>query len=58
MKASDLIKRLESLIEMYGDQEVYSGGEDYPNNVVNVAYEKAGDTYVPPNAFRVWCRSY
>lgn len=54
MKASELVKRLQQLIKEHGDQEVYSGGEDYPGKVSGVEVEKRGNGYVPKDSFKVW----
>lgn len=51
IKASELIKLLEKMIEKHGDREVYSGGTDYPEGVENVYYEKKGNAYVPKGSF-------
>ena len=54
MKASELIKTLENAIATHGDLEVFSGGQDYPEGVRGVSYERKGTSYVPKNSFYVW----
>lgn len=53
MKASELIEKIEKLIERHGDQEVYSGGEDYPGEVSGVRFEAKGNAYVPKGSFDI-----
>ncbi len=56
MKASELIKALKELIKKHGDQEVFSGGEDYPGKVDAVTVAK-GDAYTAKDAFKIHARS-
>jgi hypothetical protein len=53
MKASELIERLQKLIERHGDKEVYSGGEDYPGEVTGVRFESKGNGYIPKGSFDI-----
>lgn len=51
IKASELIKVLERLIEKHGDLQVFSGGTDYPEGVESVWYKERGNSYIPSNSF-------
>ena len=53
MKTSELIKRLQFLIDTHGDQEVFSGGEDYPGPVKGVRHVERGDGYTPTGCFDI-----
>lgn len=56
--ASALIKQLEKLIEEHGDQQVFSGGADYPGGVGGVALKEDGTSpYVPQGVFYIWSKS-
>lgn len=54
MKASEIIRRLQMMIIQYGDQELYSGGEDYPGPVTKVVFVRMGYGYVPAGSFRLY----
>jgi hypothetical protein len=55
MKASELVEEILRLIEKHGDQEVYSGGEDYPGEVTAVGFQKdERNPYVPRNSFKIY----
>ena len=49
MKISQLIKILEVQQELYGDVQVYSGGQDYPGKVVAIRHQSHNQTYYEPN---------
>ena len=49
MKISQLIKILEVQQELYGDVQVYSGGESYPGKVVGVRHKQHNEPYYEPN---------
>lgn len=51
LKASELIEKLQAMIEKHGDRPVFSGGGDYPEGVKDVYIEKHGNGYVPKDAF-------
>ena len=53
MKASELIKELEKMIEKHGDREVFSGGTDYPEGVGVVRYVRKGDGYCKARSFYI-----
>lgn len=50
-KASELIKALQQLMKVHGDQPVYSSGGDYPEPVEGVYVKQTGDGYIPEGAF-------
>lgn len=55
IKASELIKILKELIELYGDLQVFTSGRDYPSGVDEAFYVKpeSGNAYIPGNSFLV-----
>jgi hypothetical protein len=54
IKASELIIRLQNQIQLHGDCEVFSGGQDYPEGVKEVVHDPKGDAYHPKNCFRIY----
>lgn len=54
MKASELIKEIEKMIKEHGDQRVYSGGTDYPEEVEGIQLnEREHDGYLPKGTFYI-----
>lgn len=53
MKASELQAALQRMIDAYGDQEVYAGGTDYPEEVSGVALTRE-NAYTPGDKFEVY----
>ena len=53
IKASELIKKLQSMIDKHGDCECFSGGTDYPEGVNGVRIEDYGNGYIPKGAFKI-----
>jgi hypothetical protein len=54
MQASELIKRLQELIEQHGDREVFAGGTDYPEGVIGVyCVNTDNDPYVRKGSFKI-----
>ena len=54
LKASELVKILQRMIEKHGDQYVFAGGADYPEAVETVSFQKdSSNPYVPKNAFKL-----
>lgn len=54
LKASELIQKIQKLIEEHGDREVISGGTDYPEGVRGVSYQqKDNDPYIPKGSFYI-----
>ncbi|TSP14052.1 hypothetical protein [Cupriavidus campinensis] len=52
IKASELIKQLQDLIEEHGDREVIIGGGDYPEPCRSVSFQtKRHDPYIPEGTF-------
>ena len=49
MKISQLIKILEVQQELYGDVQVYSGGQDYPGKIVGIRHKQHNEPYYEPN---------
>lgn len=55
IKASELIKQLQEMIDKHGDCVCISGGTDYPEGVSGVRYitKDKADGYIPANTFRI-----
>ena len=53
IKASELIEKLQKLIEKHGDKEVYAGGTDYPDGVTGVSYNSTERPYHPAKTFTI-----
>ena len=54
IKATELIEKLQKLIERYGDREVFAGGGDYPSGVRGVWVKDEGmDPYLPRGGFHI-----
>jgi len=49
MKISELIKILEVQQDLYGDIQVYSGGQDYPGKIVSAQHKQHNEPYYEPN---------
>ncbi len=56
IKATELIKILQQMINKHGDKTVYYGGNDYPEGVNSISYrpKHKGDGYVPGDSFEVY----
>lgn len=57
IKASELVKQLQQLIEEHGDQQVFAGGGDYPGGVGGVDVQRDRNPYVPKGVFYIRSRS-
>lgn len=55
IKASELIKKLEEMIDKYGDQEVWSRGGEYPEGINHIVFNSGNhkDSYVKADAFYI-----
>lgn len=53
IKATKLIVKLQEMVKMYGDKEVFAGGTDYPEGVKSVYIKLNGDGYIPKGAFEI-----
>ena len=55
MKATELIARLQDLVDEYGDREVYHGGQDYPETVRSavVISKKRASGYEPEGVIKI-----
>lgn len=56
MKASEVIAILQQIVKEKGDVDVYSGGEDYPDEVSSIEYVERGkgNAYVPSGSIHIW----
>jgi len=53
IKASELIKLLQTQIALHGDCECFAGGGDYPEGIRGIRYVSKAETYNPANTFDI-----